>query len=422
MSSTLESPQETILAPLDAANLEKLGVVSKVSGGKRKISSSTWSLVSTTSTPFTSSSEDEQTIEIPEVLRSKETYIFLGLSEKLATILWKRWLNIDPDDRGPDGPISFLSLAETIVACHNEDLWCINDPWINYITALGFSDEIAAAICDPKHDSIRFTASAKFWLLDTLNLRWRSLQDLQDKSRSRLRKAQSKKADTSEADTSVAIRGGGDQAMNPNFVPGSTILWRGSDNRYVQNLIHPITGEVDMYRMRALWPNDFGSILKGGSGYYFSPQKAVALKYAAFARKRSESSATSLVRIEIPNSILEKYKPVLIEHDTSEMWRIVVWHSRQLRTIPKAYSHLKSAAVLIGPICRSENTAIEKLATWKDITNGHIMMVEKEVWNENENVYESRSRRGIQYVFNGDEIQLDLETNCKWELQSCSYI
>ena len=202
MSSPDESLQDTVLAPLDAANLEALGLVSPVRGGKRKVSSSIWSLNSTTTTPFTSSSSDEQTIEIPEVMRSKETFLFLGLTEDLATTLWERWLDISPDDRGPDGPISFLSLAETIITGHDEDVWCVNEPWINFITSLGFSNELAEAICDPQYDGIRFTESAKFWLLDTLQLRWRSLEDLQDMSRLRLRKTHSK------ADTRVAIRGG----------------------------------------------------------------------------------------------------------------------------------------------------------------------------------------------------------------------
>ena len=87
MSSPDESPQDTVLAPLDAANLEALGAVSPVRGGKRKVSSSTWSLESTSSTPITSSSSDEYTIEIPEVMRSKETFLFLGLTEAMAATL-----------------------------------------------------------------------------------------------------------------------------------------------------------------------------------------------------------------------------------------------------------------------------------------------------------------------------------------------
>ena len=54
MSSSDEFLRNTVLAPLNAVNSEALGAVSPVRGGKRKVSSSTWFLKSTTSTPFTS--------------------------------------------------------------------------------------------------------------------------------------------------------------------------------------------------------------------------------------------------------------------------------------------------------------------------------------------------------------------------------
>ena len=79
-----------------------------------------------------------------------------------------------------------------------------------------------------------------------------------------------------------------------------------------------------MNKMQARWPSDFRGTLSPGPVYYLTPQKAVAQKYAAFARRRSGSSATSVVRLEIADSILEKYKPVLIEHDHSDMWRIII--------------------------------------------------------------------------------------------------
>lgn len=175
-----------------------------------------------------------------------------------------------------------------------------------------------------------------------------------------------------------------------------------------------------MDRMQARWPSDFHGILSPGPVYYLTLQKAVAQKYAAFARRRSNSSATSVIRLEIADSILQKYKPVRIEHDSSDMWQIIIWHSRSgRRRIPEPYSHLDNVPVLIGPVCRADDSAMEKLGSWTEVTDRHILMVEEEVWNEKEKVYESRNRRGIQYAFNGPDIQLDLEANCKMELRPC---
>ena len=411
-----ESAEETVLAPLDAAHLEALGSASPVYQGKRKVSSSTWSSSTTTLTTV-ASLDSTLSIEIPEAMRSEESFVFLGCTKSLAKTLWQRWLAISPEDRGPDGPISFMSLAETVVARHEDDVWCANEDWIGMITSLGFATEVAEAICDPQYDAIRFTASAKFWLLDTIQLRWRSLEELQDISRSRLRKAQSK-----THTSSLMTRGGGDKFLkNADYVPGSTILWRGSDNKYLQGLIDPNTGAVDLDRMQASWPNDFHGLPGKGAVYHFSPQKAVGLKYAQYARKRSGGGTASVVRMEVPNKLLEKYNPLVVQYENSDMWRTVIWHCRTRRRFPKPFfSHLNNAEVLIGPICRSDDSAIEKLDSWEDITDRHILKVEEEVWNEKEGVHEFKQRRGIQYVFLGLDIQRDLEANCKIEIQPCN--
>ena len=91
------------------------------------------------------------------------------------------------------------------------------------------------------------------------------------------------------------------------------------------------------------------------------------------------------------------------------------------KSLPKPYSHLNNAEILIGPICRSESSATEKLDSWRDVTDRHILEVEEEVWNEKEEVHEFKQRRGIQYVFLGLDTQRDLEANCKIELQPCDW-
>ena len=415
MAEQVEHMEDTVLAKLDAANLEALGSASPAYHGKRKVSSSAWSLTSSLTSPATSSSLDETSKEIPEVMRSKQTYLYLGLSEQLANELWILWTKIDEDDRGPDGPISFLSLAESVVHFHDGDVWCEYEDWPRYIVSLGFVQEVADAICDPAFNTIRFTASAKYWLLDTMQLRWRSLEELQEISRSRLRRAQNK------GSPSLAIRGGeGKSEKNPEYVPGSTVLWRGSDNRYLRGLVHPITGAIDLDRMQATWPSDYRGLQTTGAVYYLSPQKDVALKYAGFVRRRSDSSTTSLVRMEVPNSLLEKHNPHILQHDDSNMWRIVIWHCRTRRRIPDPYSHLNNATILIGPICTSSSSIIEKLASWQDVTDRHILMVNEQVWDEKEMKYQIRERRGIQYAFTGYDIQLDLEKEAKIDLHPCS--
>ena len=158
----------TVLAPLDAESLQALGALSPVNNGKRKIFK--FHLVISLSTEtipesLTSASSVSFILEIPEVMISKETYMFLGCSESLATTLWDRWVGISPKDREPEGPIAFISLVTTIVALleDHENRWSAHEDWHSFITSLGFATEMADAICSPEHDFIRLTESANFW-------------------------------------------------------------------------------------------------------------------------------------------------------------------------------------------------------------------------------------------------------------------
>ena len=424
LSSPSDSSYETVLAPTDAVELQKLGVVTAPKNGKRKISPTTtsshtseWTLPS----PPASITSFESDIEIPETLHSPETFQFLGLTQSTAEMLWKRWIDIPLSERGPDGHISFLSMAEYLVNAEEGDCHTRTDDWEAFILKLGFDQKTADAIIDRGYDMIRYTESARYWLLDTLGLRWRALEEIQEESRLRLRMRQEKNKKRGGIYHTLNLRGGAEEpSVNPDHVPGSTILWHGSDLRWLQYVIDPVTGKYNFDGMQSTWPNDFRGIEGKGAVYYFSPQKAVGEVYANYAKRRSQSSAVRNVRMEVPNSILEKYKPIVVQHENSDMWKKVVWECRRRRRIPKPYSYLNSAELLIGPICHSKHSAIVNLESWEDISEAkHMLTVEEEWWNEDTEEYETKTRRGIQYVFTGAAIQEDLENKAKLEFHTC---
>lgn len=86
--------QDTLLASLDTATLQYPDVVCSVHPENCKISSSTWSFKSTNISPASvySSLSNENNIEIPEVTRSREAFIFFGFLKALAMTLWQTWL------------------------------------------------------------------------------------------------------------------------------------------------------------------------------------------------------------------------------------------------------------------------------------------------------------------------------------------
>lgn len=83
-----------VLHPEDAYELETSGLLSASVNGKRKISSSTILTTSSSSSGATSNSGYSDSysfeVEIPDSLKSKETYGFLGLTTEKAEMLWQR--------------------------------------------------------------------------------------------------------------------------------------------------------------------------------------------------------------------------------------------------------------------------------------------------------------------------------------------
>ncbi|KAI1214165.1 uncharacterized protein F4807DRAFT_468115 [Annulohypoxylon truncatum] len=191
----------SILSPRDAESLLASGLLSSPDmDGNRRIhirrlnrsSDEEYSDVpldpisTTTSTMFRT---------IPENLISLATLRYLGFNEETATYIWHRWTNWPPgpivretdDDRGADFVMTFIDFATDHVTAKRE-LDAFEDrnlDWFNFMDECGICPELVNHIMDPVFKDIRLTQSCLFWVKDTMELRYRGLQEVQKASHER---------------------------------------------------------------------------------------------------------------------------------------------------------------------------------------------------------------------------------------------
>ena len=194
----------SLLYPEDVRDLESKGLLSVSINGKRTISSSTILTTSSSSSEATKNSAHRSIeislfysfllthliipllshplissstnilyhhaysdsysfeVEIPDSLKSKETYVFLGLTIEMAEILWRRWLEVYEDAREPDGPVGFLGIATQHIRNQDNNIDDERKDWDPILSGWGLDDDLREAIVDPEFNDLRYTASAAF--------------------------------------------------------------------------------------------------------------------------------------------------------------------------------------------------------------------------------------------------------------------
>jgi hypothetical protein len=169
----------------DQQHLEQLQLIAPAPNGRRRISrSALYSEASEISTESGDSgyaaSENFPSVEIPTLLHSLETLVYLGYNERKAAELWQRW-----EQRG-DLPDDFLKCARAAIWYNPADALDNDDAaWMVCLGELGINQETAHAIMDASFKDVRLLESCKHWALDTMELRFESLCAAHQASRAR---------------------------------------------------------------------------------------------------------------------------------------------------------------------------------------------------------------------------------------------
>lgn len=415
-----------VLHPEDAHELETTGLLSASINGKRKISSSTILSTLSSSSGATSNSgysvSHSFEVEIPDSLKSKETYVFLGLRIETAEMLWRRWLEVDEDAREPDGPVGFLDIATQHIRNQDNNVDDEGKDWNAVLSGWGVDDDLREVILDPEFDDLRYTASAAFWVVDTFEMRYRGLEAISESSRKRQRKMQElRKCEVRKAGgqfepstETLGMRDGGREETPeplyheafPAHTPGTTRVYRGGDMESLKKVFNPLTEKSNLLAIQSMWPIDFRGLIAGPT-LYFRLEEQAARRYARYAKNRSGVSIVAVIYMDVNNSFIDYWKPYVLEG--GDEWKQIVYESRRRNRYPDHLSHLQNHPLFIGYIFRTHHSPIEKLDSWTELTDHNIMKIEEEIFNKDSGTWETAAVKATQYVFNGQAIITALE-------------
>jgi hypothetical protein len=145
--------------------------------------------------PLQSSLAGEVYVTIPQTLISRQTLLYIGLSDSKATELWHRWndwladgpspvidgpgLGINSDDDEPLEAVFLDFVISLIKREPNVDDESDDVQWRSYLDACGTSHDVQDAIMDPHFADIRLSNSSWYWIQDTIEMRYAGLQDIQ---------------------------------------------------------------------------------------------------------------------------------------------------------------------------------------------------------------------------------------------------
>lgn len=152
------------------------------------------------------------------------------------------------------------------------------------------------------------------------------------------------------------------------------------------------------------WPADFAH---DRAAYYFSPQRWVAERYAAYMRRNSLFPGNVLVfTMEVPDHLLPQDKIWKLETDE---WKKLIWHSRAGRVCEGEIREMWEKSVggcIVEPVARSgEVDEFRDMESWEGVRE------EEHVWKRED------GEVAVQYGFVGMRSmeRLSGRVGVKWE-------
>ncbi|OQD98083.1 hypothetical protein PENSOL_c010G06911 [Penicillium solitum] len=428
MSTQEDGMSTAVFSPCDAEALEESGLASPpCSDGTRRIHKRRLNRSSDEEenhlplTPVSMDASSDCFVSIPEDLVSFATLQYLGYNHQTATRIWERWANWPPgrikrqSDDFEDG-IPFIEVAEGYLDSATDTCDDDDSAWFDCLDNYGMSTELTHAIMDTKFRHIRLTQSCKFWVQDTLKLRYRGLEEVQEASRERERATQREASrpgtnnpgPPAQRSISESLRSA--PWMSPETAlssfatgaaankPGEIQLYKGMDKAWINDLFRG-DGSVHFGCLASRSPADFSS---KQVGIYFAVDREVAVYYACYAKRRSGVNAVVIVQATIPNSAIESLTPPDIQHVywPSMEWKSLVLTCRQDRKLSSQLRKFKLAKLVIGSICNKPSMVLANMQSPDEITEGMV--------------YKTKDDRvAIEYVFIGDEGDDLLEQSAK---------
>jgi hypothetical protein len=384
-----------VVLPEDVHHLEKAGLLTPASGGMRKISISTIFSDSTQNSSDPGYSSENAMIEICEMMQSPETLIWLGFNDETAIDLWTSWQNWDEDD-----PAEFLELITGYIKHHQLDA-AENDNWPEILAIIGINDRLITAIMDPDFTDCRVTATAKHWILDSLQARYRVLMKATEASEERVKRRRDPIRKVGMSLTHQEAKHIGDKSSQgepriayknafPDHAPGTTTLYIGADKlQFDQAFLS--NGEVHLELMSSVSPSDFSGVPQ--AMLYTAVDREVAHHYAGYARRRlGASNVMCILAIHVPESFIQSLNPYILHF--GDLWKQVLHKCRKGYSLTGNLAHISTQKLIIGHICGKANPTIAKKTSWNELTLDDVLEIDR----NGENI------KAIQYFFRGEAL------------------
>ena len=409
MPSTIRE-EELLIDKDEISLLEAQGLLSAPHNGIRAISSSIifpWSSSSSENPPIST----DHMVEIPEYLISEASLRFMGLSEEGSATIWRHWLRL-----GENWPFDFISEVRKWLRYYPDDAEGYEDDWDGVMMGMGVGRPLIEAILAPEYSDIRTTASAKYWVLDSISIAWSSLEAIQHASSIRAQKLRQSTDPTTQVSVPPSTPDLREGLLPPSTLkseqaPDTTILYKGINIEKAKG-INIVTGDNHISSLATYPPTDF--VGYPAAIFSFNLDLNVAEKYCAYARKRHTLQPTCIVQMAVPNSLFEQLNPVIIKFGND--WKQLVWHSRAQKALAKEIKHLERRPLYIGDICQSHCQSITRLSSWEDMTEDNLMYTEEEVEDPSTKEEVLIKKAATQYVWRGDDIQETLEQQCTFNI------
>ena len=318
-------------------------------------------------------------INMPFVLNSRATLIWLGFNSHVAQQLFEKWSSWSTSD--PERPSDVCGVAKDYVRRSPFNAGGIDEQWSTALEQIGVEAELKAAFLDPECKQVRNSADLKTWLIDTINIRQRALDDVSKKSNERKGERSKKKGkftgsakEFENLELREPVR---PEVTNwpatPKQLPEHLLLWKGVDAARVDGLLSEDGQLVDFETILGHPPGDFSGVT---AVWYFTVSKDIAEQYARWAMRRMENKGGNvcLVAVQMPKSLVESLETCKLYFPSKE-WKTVVHRSRKGRPLPEDLSHLETVELMMGHICVSTTSAVASLASPDEIVRENVMRI-----------------------------------------------
>ncbi|OTA04021.1 hypothetical protein A9Z42_0045580 [Trichoderma parareesei] len=334
-------------------------------------------------------SSPQQLPVLPKDLVSIDTLEYLGFDEETAEFIWADRIKelVRAHATKPDGNLSTAFMSQVVE--HVYDFGHVSNTcddnlrlWHQCLNHCGLDRQTKAAIMDPVFKKIRLTQTCLHWVRNTIELRFKALQDLRaadaaasvplkrgqaDKSASK--DAVPRPSQPEETAMSEAILRASESPLDTTVT-----LYKGVDRASVRHLFDD---RRDLSRISALATFPPGNARGSSSAYYLYVDRDIAEQQACYIRRRSSLTPVVLVQVRIQKSALEAaYEgPQRQElYWPSEDWKRLAFYCRGNRPVPPdLVKYMEARLSIVTAVAKADRAFTRNMNRLDQITADMVL-------------------------------------------------